>query len=457
MSNTVYVLGVLLQLAASIVALLQLRYVPHKLPWLLISLSSLLIVARRLGTLDQSLQAGRPLNSAEILTMLISLLFFVGVILISRSFREIAGNLQALTHSEAALKRSSAYNRQLLEISPDPLVTIGAAGKIEDVNTATEIATGFDRQELIGQDFCDFFTDPRLASEGYRKVFDEGAVHDYPLEIKHRQGHAMPVLYNATLYRDEQGDIAGVFATARDVTRIRMAEAEMHELYSQVAASAETTQTLLREVNHRVKNNLISIIGLLLSERKVATRQECEPTLVALDRLSLRIRGLLEVHQLLSDSDWAPVRITLLAQKIITSSLASLPDSVRLQLQVDDTSTTVSPRQAGTLALILNELATNSQKHATIGSTLLAISVTLSESSCATPPNAAATPALITLRYLDNGPGFPQAVLDGEAANVGMGLLTQLVQETLRGTVALSNEPGATITLTIPQEERVRT
>ncbi|HUJ69423.1 MAG TPA: PAS domain S-box protein, partial [Syntrophorhabdales bacterium] len=75
--------------------------------------------------------------------------------------------------AETALRLASAYNRSLIEASLDPLVTISPEGRISDVNAATEQATGYSRDELIGTDFSDYFTNPEKARAGYRKVFDE--------------------------------------------------------------------------------------------------------------------------------------------------------------------------------------------------------------------------------------------------------------------------------------------
>jgi len=58
---------------------------------------------------------------------------------------------------EKALESANAYNRSLIEASLDPLVTIGSDGKITDVNKATELATGYNRSELIGTDFSDYY------------------------------------------------------------------------------------------------------------------------------------------------------------------------------------------------------------------------------------------------------------------------------------------------------------
>jgi PAS domain S-box-containing protein len=126
--------------------------------------------------------------------------------------------------AKAALLRAGAYNRSLIEASLDPLVTIAPDGKITDVNSATEKVTGHSRQELIGTDFSDYFTDPEKARAGYQQVFRQGWVQDYELEIRHRDGHITPVLYNATVYRDEARTVVGVFAAARDITEKRRAQ-----------------------------------------------------------------------------------------------------------------------------------------------------------------------------------------------------------------------------------------
>ena len=127
-------------------------------------------------------------------------------------------------------RSASSYARSLIEASLDPLVTISADGKITDVNKATELVTGCPREKLIGSDFSDYFTEPAKAKAGYLKVFSEGFVKDYPLAIAHKSGKITYVLYNATLYRNEAGEIQGVFAAARDITEQKKAEEKLASL-----------------------------------------------------------------------------------------------------------------------------------------------------------------------------------------------------------------------------------
>jgi PAS domain S-box-containing protein len=139
---------------------------------------------------------------------------------ISAIVRDITESIK----DKEAIRLSNIYNRSLIEASLDPLVTIGHDGKITDVNEATELVTGYSRDELIGTDFTNYFTEPEKAKTGYKEVFNEGCVSDYALEIRHRNGSITPVLYNASVYKDESGEVIGVFASARDITERKKAE-----------------------------------------------------------------------------------------------------------------------------------------------------------------------------------------------------------------------------------------
>ena len=153
--------------------------------------------------------------------------------------------------TEQELRAASLYSRSLIEASLDPLVTISREGKITDVNEATENATGIRRDRLIGSDFSEYFTEPEKAREGYRQVFAEGFVRDYPLAIRHSSGQVMEVLYNATVFRNEKGEVEGVFAAARDISEQRRAEKKVKEASrytrSLIEASLDPLVTISRD------------------------------------------------------------------------------------------------------------------------------------------------------------------------------------------------------------------
>ncbi|WP_237754284.1 GAF domain-containing protein [Geobacter sp. OR-1] len=168
---------------------------------------------------------------------------------------------QRIEERTRALRLANVYNRSLIEASLDPLVTIGRDGKITDVNAATEAATGCSRTELIGTDFSDYFTEPEKARAGYQQAFAEGSVHNYSLDLRHPDGHITPVLYNATVYQDVDGEVTGVFAAARDITAQKQAEKALLELnetlerrVSERTAELEAANALLRDSRRAALN-----------------------------------------------------------------------------------------------------------------------------------------------------------------------------------------------------------
>ena len=123
--------------------------------------------------------------------------------------------LEAISYS---LKLASQYLLSLIEASHDPLVTISTEGKITDMNEALVNITGVTRKKLTGSDFFGYFTDPQKAREVYQEVFAKGSVADSPLTLRHKYGKLTDVLFNGSVYKDDNGNVLGVVIVARDVT-----------------------------------------------------------------------------------------------------------------------------------------------------------------------------------------------------------------------------------------------
>jgi two-component system cell cycle sensor histidine kinase/response regulator CckA len=221
----------------------------------------------------------------------------------SRLIMEVGLDVTERKRAEAAVQSTAAYNRSLIEASLDPLVTIGSDGKIIDVNAATELATGAGRAQLIGSDFASYFTEPERAEAGYQKVLAEGQVRDYPLTIRHASGRTTDVLYNATVYRNEAGEVQGVFAAARDVTARKQAEAELVRHREHLEELVEERTSQLEEANIKLQEEI--------AERKQAQQRLAADlsALVRMHALSTRVLEAGNLEPLLQEITDAAVAI----------------------------------------------------------------------------------------------------------------------------------------------------
>lgn len=183
--------------------------------------------------------------------------------------------------------QASQYARSLIEASLDPLVTINTEGKIMDMNQATANIIGLTRNEIIDSDFFNYFTEPQKAREVYLEVFAKGFVADSPLTLRHVNGELTDVLFNGSIFKNENGQVLGVVIVARDVTDQKRIVTELNnakelaELANTIAQKAtrkaedavKAKQQFLSNMSHEIRTPMNAIIGFT----KVILKTELTP------------------------------------------------------------------------------------------------------------------------------------------------------------------------------------
>ena len=209
--------------------------------------------------------------------------------------------------------QNSQYNLSLIEASRDPLVTINTSGKITDMNEAFVYNTGMSRTALTNSHFYNYFTDKLKAQQVYLEVFKRGAVDDYPLTLRHKNGKLTAVLFNGSVYRDEDGKVAGVVVVARDITDQKRVATELleaktaAELATTIAEEAKITaenavkakQQFLSNMSHEIRTPMNAIIGftkvVLKTDLTLKQREYLEAIKMSGDALIVLINDILDL------------------------------------------------------------------------------------------------------------------------------------------------------------------
>lgn len=285
-------------------------------------------------------------------------------------------------------------------------------------------------------------------------------------EIKNEHDPLLPVIMVTA--RTSPDDVVRTFAagaddyvakpfhvaelTARIESRLRVHRAEVaikranqqlreladqnYQLYEQARRDAEERSLLLRELDHRVRNNLSVILGLLSMERN---RRPPRPAPEALASLENRLRSFLLVHEALRRQNYRGVPIHEIAEKLAQRLRKAWDVERRIALELEGSSVTLDEHQAFALALALNELITNAFRHAFPDGRHGRILIRSGEHE-----------GRFQLVVADDGVGSAQ-FRQSEVVGSGRSIVEALVRDELAGTVEFHADPtGTEVSITFP-------
>ena len=231
---------------------------------------------------------------------------------------EVGIDITKIKQAQKNLIQMNRYNRGLIEINLDALMTVRRSGKISDVNETAITVTNLKRDELIGKDFLDLFTDKAEALNAFNTVFEKGSVRDFELEIINRFGQVTPVTFNAIVFRNDEEEFSEFFASLRDQTEFKRKEEELKKLNQDLEALI--AEDLLVH-DQLVQAEKLAALGRMLAS---ITHEINNPLQTIRNSLYL-----LQVDTDPNDQDWEYLEIASAETKRISNLVAELREIYR--------------------------------------------------------------------------------------------------------------------------------
>ena len=257
----------------------------------------------------------------------------------------------------------------------------------------------------------------------------------FECRIRRRDGEVRWIWAAGEHQRDGKGAARSLAGIVQDITLRKQAE-------EKISASLREKEVLLKEVHHRVKNNLQVISGLLSFQQQQAT----EPGVVAQFQQSRnRVAAIALVHERLYQSqNLSEIDFADYVRDLTSSIMQSFgTDAAKVQLTVTGGGFSVDMDQAVPCALILNELVSNAMKHAFPGERRGVIRIELGEDVAT---------GILAVRVSDDGTGLPEGVGHENTHTLGLRLVHRLSNQ-LQGKIEILNtQEGAAFLLTFPRK-----
>jgi PAS domain S-box-containing protein len=346
---------------------------------------------------------------------------------------------QALENSElfSQVNRLQEQYRVVTEALNDAVFTLDADARFTFGNEAGERLTGYRREELLGRPFTDLVAPedlPELIDRFRRAIAGEAIPPQVQAEMIRKDGVRVPIeLSMANLVLD--GRVIGRVGVARDITERRRAE-------EQIKASLQEKEVLLKEVHHRVKNNLQIISSLLNLQSKYINNPHALQMFIDSQN---RVKSMALIHEILFQSrdiakiDFAEYIKTISVQ--LFRSYGAYSKKIALVINVKDIMLDVDT--AIPCGLIVNELVSNSLKYAFSDDREGKISIDFSKDHL----------DILRLIVSDNGVGFHENTAVENMESLGLKLVVALVKQ-LSGTVEIDHINGTTFKITFSDEKR---
>lgn len=340
----------------------------------------------------------------------------------------IARDISDRKRVEEALREEKDRAQKYLDIAGVMIVAINAKGEITLINRKGCEVLGYKREALIGKNWFDTCI-PLPVREDVKSVFKrlmKGEVEpveyfENPVLTKKKKERII-AWYN-TVLTDDKGNLTGTLSSGEDITERKKAE-------ERLKASLEEKEVMLREIHHRVKNNMQIIISLLrLQSRQLKNEGRKEIFKASLDRIT----SMSLIHEnLYKSKDLARIDFSSYIRRLTTHVFSIYaPATARISLAIEMGKIFLDINKAIPCGLIINELVTNSIKHAFPGEREGEIIIKMNTDK----------KGIFKLTVSDNGIGFPAQLDFHEASTLGLQLVRDLVHQ-IDGKIRIDRSGG---------------
>ena len=342
-------------------------------------------------------------------------------------FLSIIRDISERLETEKKIKEKDQRIESVFRVAP---AGIGLAQDriLQEVNNFLCQMTGYSKEELIGKDARMFY----LSDEDYemvggekRRLIQENSTGSIEVPWKKKDGSVIYVVHSCTPL--DVNDLSkGEIVTTVDITKHKQVEKEVLDLLKE-------KELLLREVHHRIKNNMNTVISLLKLQADSVKNIEAKDSLLNAQN---RIRSMQVLYDILYRSENFDVTWTeLYMNSLIDEIYRNLTQRQKVSIERVIADFEISARMIFTLGIILNELITNAMKHAFEGKDRGRIDISLSREG-----------KMAKLKVMDNGTGLPSSVDLATHSGFGLSLVRELSSQ-IGGQLTVERKRGTSFIL----------
>jgi PAS domain S-box-containing protein len=319
------------------------------------------------GTLHESIETAVPMAVDGHIQQR-SLLVSSAPIQLGRTKKALvcAQDVTPLRRVEAELaQQREMLERQakLINLAHDAIITLDANRVIHAWNKGAEEMYGWPEEKVLGTAMSGILRTGGTSTDEIDDILEREGRWDGELTYSRRDGRKIIAESRQVLLRDASGAAAGILEIDRDITGRRQAERALRTTVRQLESALAEKTVLLKEVHHRVKNNL-AVISSLLGMKADATANA--DVRLALEQSQQRVMSIALIHQHLYGTDHLDrINFAIYATQLIQElHSAFVSDAERISIQMDIQPIELGIHCAVPCALILNELVSNAFKHA---------------------------------------------------------------------------------------------